>query len=280
MLSERLDDYINAHPKECLRLLVILGFSIWQTPVAICGIILYVILVKRFATDWRIICLVSIIFALSAFLFHSPYGLFSTGWIVNKYFWNALLIQDIFHCFSSIKISFIIGFSLSLTSLLCLIDLIPDHPYKKEMEALQKGEHLIIPEISDEEAKAALAKFRDEDHDATVLGISKYTGQCVTIPDWYINQVLLVLGTTGSGKTVTLRRFYQRAILKGYPLIIVDGKPDVANIAWLMALAQKHGRKFFGFNCGNYLPYDPLADGGYTELKDKIISLKDEWSSG
>lgn len=44
-------------------------------------------------------------------------------------------------------------------------------------------------------------------------------------------------------------------------------------------LANKHERPFLGFNCGNYLPYDPLANGGYTELKDKIISLKDEWSS-
>src|SRR5665213_3135707 len=67
--------------------------------------------------------------------------------------------------------------------------------------------------------------------------------------------------------------------MKGYPLIIVDGKPDAENIRWLTNLAEQYGRKFFGFNCGNNLPYDPLANGGHTELKDKIISLKDEWSS-
>lgn len=99
------------------------------------------------------------------------------------------------------------------------------------------------------------------------------------IPDQDINQVVLVLGTTGGGKTITLRRFYKRAIMKNYPLIIVDGKPDEINTNWIRKLAEQYGRKFIGFNCGNYLPYNPLAHGGYTELKDKIISLKDEWSS-
>ena len=46
-------------------------------------------------------------------------------------------------------------------------------------------------------------------------------------------------------------------VSKGYPLIIVDGKPDPENIAWLIRLAEKHSRKFFGFNCGNAFPYNP-----------------------
>jgi hypothetical protein len=62
-------------------------------------------------------------------------------------------------------------------------------------------------------------------------------------------------------------------------LIVVDGKPTDENVAWLSGLARKHGRKFYGFNCSTYSHYDPLANGGYSELKDKIISLKDQWEN-
>lgn len=109
--------------------------------------------------------------------------------------------------------------------------------------------------------------------------MSKYSGAPLIIADKDVNQILLVLGTTGGGKTVTLRRFYQRAIRQGYPLIIIDGKPDDKNVAWITTLAAKMRRTFYGFNCGNYFNYDCLRHGGYTELKDKIISLKDEWQN-
>lgn len=78
---------------------------------------------------------------------------------------------------------------------------------------------------------------------------------------------------------MTLQRFYKRAIQKGLPLIIVDGKPTTENVQWVKSLADHHKRKFYGFNCGNYAHYDPLSDGGYTELKDKVISLKDQWEN-
>lgn len=113
----------------------------------------------------------------------------------------------------------------------------------------------------------------------TVLGYSQYTGDSIVVSDSAVNQVLLVLGTTGSGKTVTLRCFYDRAIKENYPLVIVDGKPNPNHINWLAMLAKQCGRSFFGFNCWNNWHYDPLVKGGYTELKDKIISLKDKWES-
>lgn len=35
-------------------------------------------------------------------------------------------------------------------------------------------------------------------------------------------------------------------------------------------------RQFFGFNYDNFTHYDPLANGDASEIKDKIISLKDQ----
>ncbi len=280
MLSNRFDDYVSSHPKECLQVLTILVGTVWQTPVMVIAIAFYLIQIKCFNVNRIAMFAVGVVFSIITFLWLGDiHKLFLMGWVLNKIFWHYLLLGDFWDILFSIKVTYIFGFSQLLAGILGVIDLIPGNPYENEMRALQKGQYVVTPEISDKEVQIALAKIDDENYDATVLGVSKYTRKVVLIPDWYINQVMLVLGTTGSGKTITLRRFYQRAILKGYPLIIVDGKPDAENIAWLMKLAEKHGRKFFGFNCGNTLPYDPLANGGYTELKDKIISLKDEWSS-
>lgn len=111
------------------------------------------------------------------------------------------------------------------------------------------------------------------------LGTSQHTGQKVIIPDKNINQLALVVGTTGSGKTTTLRRFCERALSTNYPLVVIDGKPTEKNIEWVRKQAHQNNRVFYGFNCGNYYHYDPLAEGGFTELKDKIMTLKDHWEN-
>jgi conjugal transfer pilus assembly protein TraD len=281
MQNDRLNDYINSHPRECLWVVLVVVCFVWQSVVAILALSIYLILIKRFQVKWWWLFLTGgVLFGGALLLSQQDFSsIIKQGFNNNAAFWHCLLRSSPLEAISTVKFNYIVGFPLVLAGLFSLIDLIPKNPHRQEMLALQKGQYNVMSELSEEQAAKALAKINDDDHDGTVLGVSKYTGKTVVINDQDINQVLLVLGTTGSGKTITLRRFYQRAIKKGYPLIIVDGKPDESNIAWIMSLAEKHRRKFFGFNCGNYLPYDPLANGGYTELKDKIISLKDEWSS-
>lgn len=177
-------------------------------------------------------------------------------------------------------LSYLLGYAVVFAGVFSLIDLIKDSPHKKIMDALHKGEHLVErAELTEKQIQSKIKHLDDTLANGTLLGVSTYTGKTAVLPDYYINQVALVLGTTGAGKTITLRRFYQRAIKQGYPLIVVDGKPTEDNVWWLQELSKKYNRKFYGFNSGNYSNYDPLANGDCSELKDKIISLKDQWEN-
>ena len=285
------DQFIDNHPRECLQLVMIVASLIWFTPVGLLAVILYVILSRLYPMQWWLLLgagglLASSIFAIDSYqlighLSLSRYLL--DGFNVNSIIWKSVASGNqsyALHYFYQYGLGYLIGIPLLLAGMLRVAELIQDSPHKKMITALQKGKHLNVrEELNDRKIEVSLRKLDDSKHDGTVLGVSKYTGKPVVLPDYFINQVLLVLGTTGSGKTITLRRFYKRAITKGMPLIIVDGKPTTENVEWVRSLAQKHQRKFYGFNCGNYANYDVLSNGGYTELKDKVISLKDEWEN-
>lgn len=289
--NNKFDEFINNNPKESLQLVLTIICLVWQTPVGVLGGLIYLVISKILKMKWWILLSLGVVFALGslAYYAHTAKGVLSFnsyiayGFLINKIFWKKAVTC---HGWCSIQflyrydLIYLAGLPLLLAGLLSSIDLIQDDPHKKTIKALQRGEHVNEKkELSERKIQSALNKIDENKHDGTVLGVSKYSGNPVVIPDYYINQVVLVLGTTGSGKTVTLQRFYKRAITKGYPLIIVDGKPTEKNVRWISDLASRYGRKFHGFNCGNHAKYDSLANGGFTELKDKIISLKDQWEN-
>lgn len=285
------DEYIKNHPRESMQLLLMTIGLIWLTPVGVLAIALYVVLAKICNVRWWMVFGLGAVIALpiigiDAYRSSEPFNLvqyFINGFLINVACWKMFLgggHYDALNFFYEYGMGYLLAMPLPLAGALCAVELMQNSPHQKAMTALQKGEHLHVrKELSDRKVESALKRLIEDRHDGTVLGVSKYTGAPVILPDHFINQVLLVLGTTGSGKTITLRRFYKRAISKGLPLIIVDGKPTAENVQWVQALALKHNRKFYGFNCANYSHYDPLSDGGYTELKDKVISLKDEWEN-
>ena len=282
--QNRFDQFISAYPRQSLQLLVVVIFMAWQSVASVLGIATYFLLIKLVRLSWWQVLVAGMVLCGIVLIGGVPF----TAYIANSFklnctFWQMLFssgfVSACLFLFHHAAID-LVSLPFLLAGLLGLIDLIKDNPHLIVMKALQEGRYIDEnKELDDAEIAVALKKLREEDLDGTVLGVSKYTGKAVVIPDQFINQVLLVLGTTGAGKTITLRRFYQRAISKGYPLIVVDGKPTDENVQWLQKLSERYNRKFYGFNCGSYSHYDPLANGGYTELKDKIISLKDQWEN-
>lgn len=286
----RTGEVFHTKPKESMQLLLFFVTAIWQLVPAILAITIYFGFLKSQPKRWIWVAYLSIMLLVANFFIdvylsgnHVTlkdfvwYG-FQLNWLfIKAIFDNGLLIalmdyiQQVFNA--------VLAFSFIFSIIYVFIDFIKLNPHDAEMEALQKG---ILKPTRRQNLQIALQQIdqlNESQLSGTALGVSYDTQRLVIVPDNYVNQVLLVLGTTGGGKSITLRRFYQRAAMKGYPLIIVNGKPTLEDTEWLCYLAKKYGRSFYGFNCASYDSYNPLAHGSYTELKDKLISLKDQWEN-
>lgn len=278
---------LRTYPRELSKVAVLSGFGLLNSAATIIGLITYFWLGKK--VTWQqwlggagMMALLCGLAQFYLFPFHTLSTLTHQMWWVNSRAW--MLLEQA-HYASAVQLiivqgfNFLVGLPLCVTTCLSLTDLLTNQPHRQMMQAIKKGAVVSREEVASSILNETLATLAEDEKSGTLLGVSMYTGEPVILPDKVLNQILLVLGTTGGGKTITLRRFYRRAIEQGYPLIIVDGKPTEENVAWVQALCQQYGRVFHGFNCGNHESYDALSNGGYTELKDKIISLKDEWEN-
>lgn len=284
------DAWLASHPRQALQLSALILISVWQVPVAFLGLLLFLVLTRLLRLRWWWILLAGLLTAtLTLFSealshhFDAPLSDFIPQLArANLDFLKQLLGEGFsaaFYFLYENLLAYVLGFSLLVAGILATLELIPNSSHERQLRALQRGQKSEVKEIKSSSLEKSLERLDERAHDGVVLGISTYNNRPVILSDEAVNQLALVLGTTGGGKTVTLRRFYQRAMLKNYPLIIVDGKPTDESIAWVEKTAAAYGKAFYGFNGGNHWHYDPLASGGYTELKDKIISLKDQWES-
>lgn len=125
---------------------------------------------------------------------------------------------------------------------------------------------------------ATLANNRSaETLSGSVIGVDK-NARMVELSDKAANQHTLVLGTTGSGKTVTVCNIVESAINRGLPLIYIDGKGDYDLACRVQQYGQAQNRPVSIFAMrGPSMAYNPLATGGFTSKKDRIIELR-EWS--
>jgi len=91
-----------------------------------------------------------------------------------------------------------------------------------------------------------------------------------------------VVGQSGSGKSVFLRNLYEHHIRYGLGFAFIDLKADWNTVEELLALANKYNRlpdlQILHLSEPELsLPYNVLARGNATELKDKLIGALD-WS--
>jgi type IV secretion system coupling TraD/TrwB family protein len=82
----------------------------------------------------------------------------------------------------------------------------------------------------------------------------------------------LVLGATGSGKTVTQAWMAVQAIQRGMGAVVIDPKGDPAMREHVRRAVQAAGRPFLEWTPDGNCIYNPYARGSETEIADKILA--------
>lgn len=82
----------------------------------------------------------------------------------------------------------------------------------------------------------------------------------------------LLVGATGSGKTVTQTWMAVRSIERGMGAIIIDPKGDSDMRCAVASAAQAAGRGFIEWTPRGPAVYNPFAHGSETEIADKVLA--------
>ncbi len=82
----------------------------------------------------------------------------------------------------------------------------------------------------------------------------------------------LVVGATGSGKTITQTWIAARAVEHGMGAVVLDPKGDVGMREQLWRVAQGAGRTYLEWTPHGDTVYNPFARGGSGEIADKALA--------
>lgn len=82
----------------------------------------------------------------------------------------------------------------------------------------------------------------------------------------------LIVGATGSGKTVTETWIAARAIEAGLGAVVVDPKGDARMREHLADAASRAGRRFFEWTPDGPSVYNPFGHGSASEIADKALA--------
>ena len=277
----------NQSVKDCAFFGIIFLCAAWQVGVAILGVLFYFIC-RGIKIHTYVLALIGVTLMLFGWVLVDLYKEvkfmqfllegFRENWIFLRLLTKYNLQLALYYLLK-FSWSYLIAFPVLIAAILQGMSELFSSVHAKELKRMSRGKHAAPVKINQRLVSKELEKLKDENYEGTLLGISLQTYRPLIVPDYYVNQIVLVLGTTGSGKTITLDRFSKRPISRGYPLLFVDGKPSRDHVNDLWQLAKNYDRPFFGLNCGNSAYYNYLSGNSYTELKDKIITLKDQWES-
>jgi len=148
---------------------------------------------------------------------------------------------------------------------------------------LGRRENKIMAKVSVENDNQVVSDRGDEvplkqdKSDGVIFGMSR-AGVC-EFKDKQLNRHCLIVGASGSGKTVTIGNIVESAVNRKIPVIFVDGKGDSDLHDSVKEYCEAKGVNFKGLSGANddSSVYNPLSTGDFTSKKDRIIALR-EWS--
>ena len=99
-------------------------------------------------------------------------------------------------------------------------------------------------------------------------------GRSIAITDSQLGAHALVVGASGAGKSTTVQTILADRIARGYPVVAIDMKGSPAFASVLAVAAHDAGRTLRVWTPDGPSHWNPLAHGGPTALKDRLISAE------
>jgi conjugal transfer pilus assembly protein TraD len=116
-------------------------------------------------------------------------------------------------------------------------------------------------------------RTRDADPATIVLGRDQ-SGRQVSLSDRQLEAHALIVGASGAGKTTTLQTILAQQIARGRPVVAIDMKGSPGFESELAAAASAAGRRLAVWRPDGQTHWNPLAHGGPTALKDRLMSAE------
>ncbi|WP_040615110.1 FtsK/SpoIIIE domain-containing protein [Rickettsiella grylli] len=194
--------------------------------------------------------------------------------LLNAYFYgNKISCSYLYVCLSALPYGLLLGGIFAFISQW-------NESLRDEVRRVARGKaKLSVKLFSEQKLASCLEHLKSSAYSlGTLLGVDQQTGHYVQLADKDANLHTLAIGTTGSGKTTGIANIIESAIVRCYPLFYVDGKGDLELAQRVQRFALDQGTPFYLFSMvGESLKYNPIAFGGFTSKKDRIVELR-HWS--